>query len=102
MTWCKYDFLINDENYTAIFNNWFEGNQFIKDNIAEGNEIIAIGFDVLTLADMLKLLEHPVLNGFNDYDYIIELIGSQVLNNYKNYPKTWMIEAELKRLGYIK
>lgn len=99
MTWCNYKFLLDGENYEAIFLDTFEAHDFIKDVQNDGSEIILKSFKVLYFEDMINLLNNPtdLICG----DYVIELIGEKVLPNYRDFPKTWMVENELKRLGWL-
>jgi len=80
----KYDMIIDNETYKALFTDHMDAADFI-DEIATESEIIVLGFTEVTIADIIND------NDF-EYDYKVEMIALIVAPD--NTFEKWMQAEE--------
>ena len=90
----KYNFIIDGEEYNAIFHSHKEAVEFVKDNEKDGSMIQFISEKEISINELLDD------NDFR-YDYKIENIAIAILPNWKSFRKWHELEFELIRLHII-
>ena len=88
----KYEMIIDNENYNALFIDHMEAADFI-DDVAWDSEIQVLGFKEVTIDE---------IKADHDFDeaYKIEMIGSFVFPNIK-FEKTIEVENALRIIGIL-
>lgn len=88
----KYTMTINNENYTALFEDHFVAADFI-DEVSLDNEIVVIGYKEVSAKDILE-------DDDFEYSYKIEMVGAKLYPN-KKWSKVSEIENFLKEEGIL-
>ena len=88
----KYTMIIDNENYTALFEDHFVAADFL-DTTALDSEVVVVKYEEVTIDDILADSDF-------EYSYKIEMIGSMEYPNIK-FNKVAEIEALLKKAGVI-
>lgn len=88
----KYEMIIDDEPYNALFLDHFEAGDFLEGCAFDGQKVIVKGYHEVTPDDI-------IIDDDFETSYKVEMISEMLLPNARDFKKWSRQEAELKRLG---
>lgn len=94
-TYIKYNMTLNGASYKAIFKDHFEAADWLNDADNDGDKVIVLSFEDVTVQDVLA--DEDFTENYR-FEVALEMVDPNS-ETYKTYPE---VEARLKELGYLK